>query len=171
MDHNPPRNRSTKIDFAGTRSATEQQHRDATRVDSVLKKYATTGVETRNIQVFQQHQARMTFGLSDTNLDYQRQLNMVISVREYFEGLPSMIRAGFNNDPAQMIEFMADPKNREECYKLNLLDNPAAKQQAKETDSSAEPATKQAASDKTAKKPQKQKPAAKDAVESEQDAE
>lgn len=113
----------------------------------------------------------MTFGLSDTHLDYQRQLNMVISVREYFEGLPSMIRAGFNNDPAAMIEFMADPRNREECYKLNLLDNPAAKQPEKETNSEAEPATKQAASDKGAKKRPPQKPAAKDAVELEADAE
>lgn len=106
-------------------SQANQADRDGTRVDSILKKYATRGVDSRDIGLFQQHTAQMTFGVQDMEKDYQTQLNKINQVQDYFKNLPSRIREKFGNSPANMLKFMADPKNLETCQDLGLFAKPA----------------------------------------------
>lgn len=53
--------------------------------------------------------------------DYQSMLDTVIKARETFETLPSKLRNRFQNDPGKLIEFMNDPKNKEEGIKIGLF--------------------------------------------------
>lgn len=115
--------RKWSIDFKGEVSMTKQSFRDGTRVDQILKKYATLGVDGNDVGLFQRNMAREPFGL-DIGRDYQAQLNKVIAIKEYFGRLPSRVRDFFQHEPANMLEFMANPKNKERCVEFGLF--PAA---------------------------------------------
>lgn len=104
-------------------SKTKQSFKASTRIDNVLKKYGALGVDANNVGLFQQHVAQMPYGVQPDR-DYQQQLNKVIRAKEYFDALPSAIREKFRHDPANMIAFMADPKNAKECMKLGLFSSP-----------------------------------------------
>jgi phage internal scaffolding protein len=58
--------------------------------------------------------------------DYHTALNRVIAAQDEFDGLPATIRARFNNDPAQLIEFLDNSENRPEAEKLGLVEKAAA---------------------------------------------
>lgn len=108
--------------FKGTISRTKQAFRDGTRIDVVLKRFSTLGVDaTLAPSIFQQGLARATFGV-DLGKDYQQQLTAVVRVQQYFESLPSALRARFDNSPAQFAQFVTDPANLEEGRKLGIFD-------------------------------------------------
>jgi len=108
------------LSFEGVQGRTEQHHAAGTRVDAVLRRYATTGPEGRSMDVFRSAVAKMPFGVMPSS-DYQSMLNEVRSVQSYFERLPVAMRERFRHDPAQMLRFMADPKNLAEATKLGLF--------------------------------------------------
>jgi phage internal scaffolding protein len=57
--------------------------------------------------------------------DYHTALNRVIAAQDEFEALPAQIRARFNNDPAQLIEFLENSDNRPEAEELGLVEKAA----------------------------------------------
>lgn len=112
------------ISFKQTVSLTKQAFRDGTRIDAVLKRYATVGVDAgRAPHLFQQSMAAAPFGV-DQGRDYQAQLNAIVSVQQYFEALPSRVRARFENRPAHLVAFLADEANRKEAEELGLVEKP-----------------------------------------------
>lgn len=54
------------------------------------------------------------------HIDYQGALNLVMEGSKAFQTLDSGMRARFDNDPAQFLEFMRNPQNQEEAIKLGL---------------------------------------------------
>lgn len=52
--------------------------------------------------------------------DYQSNMQRLIDAQDRFMQLPSKLRERFDNDPAQLFDFLADEKNREEAIKLGL---------------------------------------------------
>lgn len=115
--------RKSSMSFQNVPSKTEQHYRDGTRVDSILKKYATLGVDSNNIGLFRAGSAKMPYGQeTPLTFDYQGQLNAVVKVNAYFDSLPSRMRDMFHHNPAEMLAFMANPKNAEECKKLGLFE-------------------------------------------------
>jgi phage internal scaffolding protein len=58
--------------------------------------------------------------------DYHTALNRVIAAQDEFEGLPAQIRARFDNDPANLIEFLGNENNRAEAEELGLVEKAAA---------------------------------------------
>lgn len=126
------------VSFKETRSRTKQMFADGTRVDNILKRYATAGVDaTVAPYLFGQQLAAAPFGV-DQGRDYQQQLSAVTAVREYFEALPSRIRERFGNQPSRLVEFLGDERNREEAEKLGLV-KPAEKPAGKPVDPPAKP--------------------------------
>lgn len=113
----------TRLSFKGVQGVAKQAHRDGTRVDKILKRYATLGVDEHNLGAFLSSTAKLPFGISPT-VDYQQALNAVIKVESYFASLPSRIRDRFGHNPERMIEFMNDPANLEECQKMGLVAKP-----------------------------------------------
>jgi phage internal scaffolding protein len=58
--------------------------------------------------------------------DYHTALNRVIEAQEGFEALPAQIRARFNNNPAELIEFLDNEENMAEAIDLGIVEKPAA---------------------------------------------
>ncbi|WNK12963.1 MAG: internal scaffolding protein [Microvirus sp.] len=52
--------------------------------------------------------------------DMQTAMNMIVAAREAFMTHPAAIRARFNNDPAQFVDFCSDEANRDEMRKMGL---------------------------------------------------
>lgn len=60
---------------------------------------------------------------------YQNALDRVSNIKSQFETLTAEIRGKFNNDPLQLIKFLADPKNEDEAIKLKLRPPKTPKQE------------------------------------------
>lgn len=95
-------------------SKTQQQFKDQVDINNIMKKFRNTGEIThlnRKAGVY----------LDSTTLpSYQDALQAVINAHDAFSTLSSDIRKRFQNDPAEMIKFLDDPKNNEEAVKLGL---------------------------------------------------
>lgn len=53
--------------------------------------------------------------------DLRTLMDIAHDAREKFAELPPKVRARFNNEPAQLWEFVNDPDNADEAVKLGLL--------------------------------------------------
>lgn len=62
--------------------------------------------------------------VSEIPRDLREALAIVNQANELFYGLDANIRERFKNDPAQMIDFLGDPKNREEAISLGMVKAP-----------------------------------------------
>jgi len=56
--------------------------------------------------------------------DYRESLLMVNKARDMFMSLDAFVRERFGNDPARLLDFLSDDKNREEGVKLGLIKAP-----------------------------------------------
>ena len=54
--------------------------------------------------------------------DYQTALNQVLEDEEAFDALPAKVRARFDNQPVEFLEFCSDEKNHDEMVELGLID-------------------------------------------------
>jgi len=82
--------------------------------------------------------------------DYREALDTVIRGQETFDMLPSRLKTRFNQDPAQFLEFVTNPKNIEEMRTLGL----AERASAQEPRPAGSPATPAPASSAAAGTPQ-----------------
>lgn len=55
--------------------------------------------------------------------DYRSALQAVRDAAESFMEMPAELRARFQNDPGQLIDFLADQANRSEAVSLGLLND------------------------------------------------
>lgn len=96
---------------------THQSFQDECDINKIMKRYQDTGMieHVREIST--------NYGDFSNVDDYQTALNKVISAQESFDALPAEIRKRFKNDPAELIDFMNDPKNAQEAVQLGLLEN------------------------------------------------
>lgn len=94
-------------------SKTQQQFREETDINYIVKQFGLTGRLPNNVRVPQ-------YGDFEGVMDYQTAMNAVIAAREQFMELPAEVRARFANDPQMLLAFMADEKNYEEAVKLGL---------------------------------------------------
>ncbi len=52
--------------------------------------------------------------------DYREMIDRVRSANAFFMGLPAKVRERFQNDPAEFLDFIADPRNADELSELGL---------------------------------------------------
>lgn len=62
--------------------------------------------------------------LDNQDLDYQEHVNQIMETEENFMSLPSHIRKQFNNDPAEIITFLENPKNIQKAQEIGLINKP-----------------------------------------------
>jgi len=93
---------------------TQQSFKDECDINVLMKRYEKTGILPTGRDLPPQ------FG-DVTSVDFMESMNQVATVRGVFSQLDARTRARFENDPAQMLDFMADPANRAEAVKLGLL--------------------------------------------------
>lgn len=99
-------------------SLAQQHYKDECDINTILERFNITGM-------LPQFPLSPRYGDFTGIGDYHTALNRVIAAQDEFEGLPAQIRARFNNDPAQLIEFLQDETNRPEAEELGLVEKAA----------------------------------------------
>lgn len=97
---------------------TKSEFRESCDINYILKKYQNTG----QLPLMQR---KPIYGDFSTPVDYQTAQNIIIDANHQFDSLPSDVRQKFNNDPAQFLEFVSDPNNKEEMVKMGIAEAPS----------------------------------------------
>jgi len=100
-------------------SLAQQHFKDECDINNILRQFNITGL-------LPESPLSPRYGDFSGISDYHTALNRVIAAQDEFEALPAQIRARFDNDPAQLIEFLENSDNRPEAEKLGLVDKAAA---------------------------------------------
>jgi len=96
-------------------SLTQQHQKDQADINYIIDQFNVTGI-LPTAPVSPQY-GDFT-GISD----YQSALNAVIDAQDEFMSLSATVRARFDNDPANLINFLNNDENRQEAIELGLLE-------------------------------------------------
>lgn len=101
-------------------SMTDQSQFQDSDINYIVKKYADgrTGITTLDLGA---DAGVLQYG--DTLLpgDYETALDLINAVNEEFYELPAQTRAEFNHNPKELINALADPRQRDRLLSLGLL--------------------------------------------------
>jgi len=100
-------------------SLAQQHFKDETDINNILRQFNITGL-------LPQSPLSPRYGDFTGISDYQSALNAVIAAESEFEGLPAQIRARFNNNPEELINFLENSSNKDEAIALGLIPTPEA---------------------------------------------
>lgn len=122
--------RSSDIEFDAELepSLTQQQFAAECNINNIVENHQKTGLLT--------HVNKSTphWGDLGDGVDYQTALNHLLLAEESFMSLDAKIRAQFENDPAQFLDFVSDPANAEKMVEMGLATitqiNPVSSHQA-----------------------------------------
>lgn len=106
-------------------SKTKQSMLAECDVNRIIKQFSTTG-QINHISAKAAMGAYMDL---PGELDFQFALNTVIEGERAFATLPAKVRDRFANSPAAFLEFLGDPKNKDEAIALGLIKRPPPKQE------------------------------------------
>lgn len=96
------------------KSMTKQSFKDECDINVIMKRYQDNGVMPFA-------EAREPRFVDATAADFQEAMFMVADARSAFMDMPSGLRARFKNDPAELLAFLEDDRNREEAISLGLV--------------------------------------------------
>jgi len=100
-------------------SLAQQHFKEECDINTILQKFNITGL-------LPEQPISPRYGDFTGIGDYHTAMNRVLAVQDEFEALPAQIRARFENDPAQLIEFLDNSDNRPEAEQLGLVEKAAA---------------------------------------------
>lgn len=93
---------------------TEQAHKHETDMNYILRDYAKTGL----MKHAREHEGRY----DDVSVqDFQEAMFIVKEAENMFNDLPSQIRKRFNQSPAEFLDFVQNPENKDEMQRLGIL--------------------------------------------------
>lgn len=98
-----------------TPSKTDTSFKDDCDINTIVAKFKKTG------QINHLSKKQGFYGDATQLPDLQTASQQIADAHEAFSALPANVRKKFQNDPAQMIEFLRDPQNEHEATKLGLL--------------------------------------------------
>jgi len=93
---------------------TQQHFKDECDINNILRQFNITGLLPESA-------LSPRYGDFTGISDYHSALNQVIAAEDEFMRLPADLRARFENDPAQLIEFLENSDNKDEAIKLGLV--------------------------------------------------
>lgn len=99
-------------------SLTKQSFKDECDINTIMDKFTKTGV----LNHVARHQ--MQYGYA-TATDLREALDIIEQGQSMFMDLPAVVRKRFNHDPAEFLEFVQNPANKEELADLGLLNDEA----------------------------------------------
>lgn len=94
-------------------SLAQQQFGMEVDINVMLERFGVTGQMPQGIRV-------PTYGDFTQVTDFRSGLHVVMAARDEFMKLPAKLRARFENDPQQFMEFCLDEKNLAELRSLGL---------------------------------------------------
>lgn len=92
----------------------QQQFREEADINTIMERFGRTGELVAPVRLPQ-------YGDFTGVTDYHSAMNAVVEAQASFDSLPANIRARFENDPGQFVEFCLDDKNRDEAVRLGLV--------------------------------------------------
>jgi len=98
--------------FIEGESLTKQSESKACDINNIMKKYKTFD------NIPDELKRKVQYGDFSTASDYMEAVKTVQKAEETFEILNSSLKNKFQNDPAKFLEYVNDPNNNEEMYKL-----------------------------------------------------
>lgn len=104
----------TAIDFTGVESLTIQSMAEDADINVLMARFGLTGRMPADPRV------PMFGDFSDVG-DYRSALHAVMDASDRFMELPAKLRQRFNNDPQELMEFVADDGNVDEAIRLGLI--------------------------------------------------
>lgn len=99
-------------------SLAQQHYKEECDINTILQKFNVTGL-------LPETPLSPRYGDFTGIGDYHTALNRVIAAQEGFDALPAQIRARFENDPAQLIDFLEKEENLQEAISLGIVEKPA----------------------------------------------
>lgn len=101
-------------------SMTQQSFAAESDINEIVRRFGLTGVLPETFR------APREGDFTDV-MDYHSALNAVLAADEEFMSMPAELRARFENDPQQLLDFVSKEANREEAIKLGLIPRPPEK--------------------------------------------
>ena len=95
-------------------SLAQQHFKDECDINNILRQFNITGL-------LPEATLSPRYGDFTGISDYHTALNQVIAAEDEFMSLPATLRARFDNNPAQLIEFLDNDQNYDEAVKLGLV--------------------------------------------------
>ncbi|WNK12416.1 MAG: internal scaffolding protein [Microvirus sp.] len=102
--------------FHGEESLTQQHFTEAADLNTIAKRF---GLEKGPLPIAPLDPN--AYGDFSNVPDLRTILDLAHQAKESFNELPPKLRARFNNEPAQLWEFVNDPENADEAVRLGLL--------------------------------------------------
>lgn len=96
---------------------TQQSFKDEVDINTIVRRFGLTGEMPQNF-------AMPVSGDFTSAMSFQESMNLVVQAQEAFMTLPAEMRDRFGHDPARLISFLEDEKNRDEAVKLGLVSLP-----------------------------------------------
>lgn len=100
------------------KSRTQQQFRDQVDINNLVKKYTLNKLEDTWVFDPQNYSDFSNVG------SLQDAAQKVIDAESTFSKLPSTLRTKFQNNPQNLIDFLSNPKNKDEAIELGLFKTP-----------------------------------------------
>lgn len=95
-------------------SATQQHFKDDCDINVLVARFTNGG------SLPQRDPSEYSFG-DFSSIDYQSALDTIIVANEQFGTLSADVRERFDNNPAKLLHFLEQDKNREEAVRLGLV--------------------------------------------------
>lgn len=111
------------VDTSKDKRIVKEEFRDEANINSIMAKAQRTGILVDPAKINTARTAR--FDNLGTPRTYQEIQNQMVQLNKEFEKLPSEVRLMFHNDPGNMLDYMADPANEEDCIQLGLMPSKA----------------------------------------------
>lgn len=94
---------------------TKQSFAEECDINTIVKRFGITGELPQNVRM-------PTYMDYEGIFDFHSAMNAIAKAHESFGAMPAEIRARFNNDPGQFVDFCSDANNLEEAKKLGLVE-------------------------------------------------
>lgn len=98
-------------------SLTQQQFKEDADINTIVERFGITGKMPDNLRI-------PTYGDFTGVSDFRSALAAVEAAERDFMALPANIRADFDNDPQQFLEFADDPSNFSALREMGLTKTP-----------------------------------------------
>lgn len=107
-----------RIDCSGDEVFTQQSGKDECDINLIVER------AKRGAQINVSARVPMYGDFTEVPTDLRDAMNIVRKADEAFMALDAQVRKRFDNDPAKMLDFLNDPKNRQEAVELGLVKAP-----------------------------------------------
>ena len=115
----PYRDRPKQKTVKYGKSQTQQALVRETDINAIMRRAYKTGQ-----MPVPQHDLKAQYGDFTQVADYQTAQNQIILANQAFEKLPAHIRKRFDNNPAELLDFLANPDNAAEALQLGIVERP-----------------------------------------------